>query len=75
MQCFLDPVYRKSQRLLQLMLRRPLISTTTASILVVRFDQNPRNNMSAGDIARAARDLESNGVAIADSNFELNHWP
>ncbi len=43
-------------------------------ILVVRFDQNPRNNMSAGDIARAVRNLESNGVAIADACFELNHW-
>jgi hypothetical protein len=43
-------------------------------ILLVRFDQNPRNNMSAGDIARAVRNLESAGVAIADSYFELNHW-
>jgi hypothetical protein len=43
-------------------------------ILVVRFDQNPRNNMSAGDIARAVRNLEGHGVAIADSYFELNHW-
>jgi hypothetical protein len=42
-------------------------------ILLVRFDQNPRNNMSAGDIARAVRNLESAGVAIADSYFELNH--
>jgi hypothetical protein len=42
-------------------------------ILVVRFDSNPRNNMSAGDIARAVRNLESAGVAIADSYHELNH--
>jgi Domain of unknown function (DUF5615) len=43
-------------------------------ILVVRFDSNPRNNMSAADIARAIRNLESAGVAIVDSYHELNHW-
>jgi hypothetical protein len=45
-----------------------------AGILVVRFDNNPRNNMSAGDIARAVRNLENAAVAITDSYFELNHW-
>jgi hypothetical protein len=43
-------------------------------ILVVLFDDNPRNTMSLGDIARAIRNLESAGVAIADSYHELNHW-
>ena len=43
-------------------------------ILVVRYDNNPRNNMSPGDIARAVRNLEKAGVAIADSYYELNHW-
>ena len=43
-------------------------------ILVVRYDNNPRNNMSSGDIARAVRNLEASGVAIADSYHELNHW-
>ena len=43
-------------------------------ILVVRYDKNPRNNMSPGDIARAVRNLENAGVAIADSYYELNHW-
>ena len=43
-------------------------------VLVVLFDNNPRNNMSAGDIARAVRNLENAGVAIADSYHELNHW-
>jgi predicted nuclease of predicted toxin-antitoxin system len=43
-------------------------------ILVVRYDNNPRNNMSAGDIARAVRNLENAGVPIADSYHELNHW-
>jgi hypothetical protein len=44
------------------------------SILVVRFDSNPRNSMSAGDVARAVGNLENAGVPIADSYFELNHW-
>ena len=43
-------------------------------ILVVLFDNDPRNNMSPGDIARAVRNLEKAGVAIADSYHELNHW-
>ena len=43
-------------------------------ILVVRYDNDPRNNMSPGDIARAVRNLENAGVAIADSYHELNHW-
>jgi hypothetical protein len=45
-----------------------------SGILVVRFDSNPRNNLSAGDIARAVRNLESAAVCIADGYFELNHW-
>ena len=43
-------------------------------ILVVRHDNNPRNNMSPGDIARAVRNLENAGLTIADSYHELNHW-
>jgi hypothetical protein len=43
-------------------------------ILVVRYDNNPRNNMSAGDIARAVRNLEKARVPLADSYYELNHW-
>ena len=43
-------------------------------ILLVRFDRNPRNNLSAGDIARAVRNLEAAGVVVHDSYFELNHW-
>src|SRR5262245_36998391 len=45
-----------------------------AGILVVLFDNDPRKNMSAGDIARAVRNLENAGVPIADSYHELNHW-
>jgi predicted nuclease of predicted toxin-antitoxin system len=43
-------------------------------ILVVRYDKDPRNNMSPCDIARAVRNPERAGVAIADSYHELNHW-
>lgn len=43
-------------------------------ILVVRFDNNPRHNMSSGDIVRAVRNLENAGVPVADSYHELNHW-
>ena len=43
-------------------------------VLVVRYDNNPRNNMSAGDIARAIRNLENAGVLLVDSYYELNHW-
>src|SRR5262249_32926246 len=43
-------------------------------ILVVRYDSNPRNNMSAGDIARAVRNLDKAGVPLVDSYYELNHW-
>jgi hypothetical protein len=43
-------------------------------ILVVLYDNNPRNNMSRGDIARAVRNLEKAGVPIHYSYQELNHW-
>jgi hypothetical protein len=43
-------------------------------VLVIRYDNNPRNNMSSGDIARAVRNLEKAGIAIIDSFLELNHW-
>jgi hypothetical protein len=45
-----------------------------SGILVVLYDNNPRNNLSAGDIARAVRNLDNSGVAIGDSYHELNHW-
>jgi hypothetical protein len=43
-------------------------------VLVVRYDNNPRNNMSTGDIARAVRNLENGGAPVAHSYHELNHW-
>jgi hypothetical protein len=43
-------------------------------ILIVRYDNNPKNNMSSGDVARAIRNLENASVPIADMYHELNHW-
>jgi predicted nuclease of predicted toxin-antitoxin system len=43
-------------------------------VLVVRYDNDPRNNMSTGDIARAVRNLENARVTISDSCHQLNHW-
>lgn len=43
-------------------------------VLVIRFDDDPRNRMSHGAIVRAVRNLERAGIAIADSYHELNHW-
>jgi predicted nuclease of predicted toxin-antitoxin system len=45
-----------------------------AGILVVRYDDNPRNNMALGDIARAIQKLQQAGVPMVDSLYELNHW-
>jgi len=45
-----------------------------AGVLLVRYDANPRNNMSVADIARAIRNLEKSGVTIPDVYHELNHW-
>ena len=43
-------------------------------ILVVRFDNNPRNSMTIAAVVRAVRNLEKSGVAIAAMYYELNHW-
>jgi hypothetical protein len=45
-----------------------------AGNLVVRFDSDPRNNMSPGVIARAVGNLDKAAVDIADSYFVLNSW-
>jgi hypothetical protein len=42
--------------------------------LYLDFDNDPRNSMSSGDIARAVRHLENAAVPIVDSYFVLNHW-
>ena len=58
-------------------LHDPVVFAATGhhgGILVVLFDNDPRNNMSAGDIARAFRNLENASAPIADSYHELNHW-
>jgi predicted nuclease of predicted toxin-antitoxin system len=43
-------------------------------ILVVRFDNDPRHNLTERAIATALENLESSGVAVADQIHVLNHW-
>jgi predicted nuclease of predicted toxin-antitoxin system len=43
-------------------------------ILVVRFDNDPRHNLTERAITAAIGNLESSGVAVADSIHVLNHW-
>jgi predicted nuclease of predicted toxin-antitoxin system len=43
-------------------------------ILVVRFDNDPRHNLTERAIATALGNLESSGVELADRIHVLNHW-
>ena len=43
-------------------------------ILVVRFDNDPRHNLTERAIATAIGNLESSGAAVADRIHVLNHW-
>ena len=43
-------------------------------ILVVRFDNDPRHNLTERAIATALGNLESAGVMVADRIHVLNHW-
>ena len=43
-------------------------------ILVVRFDNDPRHNLTERAITAAIGNLESSGMAVADSIHVLNHW-
>ena len=43
-------------------------------ILVVRFDNDSRHNLTERAIAMALGNLESSGVVIADGIHVLNHW-
>jgi predicted nuclease of predicted toxin-antitoxin system len=43
-------------------------------ILVVRFDNDPRQNLSERAIATALENLESSGLAVAEQIHILNHW-
>jgi hypothetical protein len=45
-----------------------------AGILVVRFDNDPRNNLTERGIATALGNLEASGATIADQIHVLNHW-
>jgi predicted nuclease of predicted toxin-antitoxin system len=43
-------------------------------ILVVRFDNDPRHNLTERGIATALKNLESSGIVVADQVHVLNHW-
>jgi hypothetical protein len=43
-------------------------------LLIVRFDGDPRHNMTEQGIAAAISRLESSGVPIADRLHVLNQW-
>jgi predicted nuclease of predicted toxin-antitoxin system len=43
-------------------------------ILIVRFDNDPRHNLSDRGIATALSKLESSGVPIRSQIHVLNHW-
>jgi len=43
-------------------------------LLIVRFDDDPRHNLTERGIATALRNLESSGVSIPSQIHVLNHW-
>jgi predicted nuclease of predicted toxin-antitoxin system len=45
-----------------------------SGVLVVRFEYNPRHNLTDRGIASAISQLEASGVAIADQLHILNQW-
>ena len=45
-----------------------------SGVLVVRFDNDPRHNMTHRGIVSALDKLESSGVPISDWIHVLNHW-
>jgi hypothetical protein len=45
-----------------------------AGIMIVRFDNDPRHNLTDRGISTALSKLESSGVTIADRIHVLNQW-
>ena len=45
-----------------------------SGILVVRFDNDPRHNLTERAIAAALGKLEASGVPVTDKIHVLNHW-
>src|SRR4051794_19556481 len=43
-------------------------------LLIVRFDNDPRHNLTHRGIASALAKLEASGVPIPDQIHVLNHW-
>ena len=47
---------------------------THPGLLVIRFDNDPKRDMSEPQIVRAIGNLESAGVPLANQVYILNHW-
>jgi predicted nuclease of predicted toxin-antitoxin system len=47
---------------------------TRPGILVVRFDNDPRNNLTDRGFATAVKNLEASGMRVAGQLHILNHW-
>jgi hypothetical protein len=45
-----------------------------AGMMIVRFDNDPRHNLTDRGISTALSKLESSGVPIADRIHVLNQW-
>ena len=43
-------------------------------LLIVRFDNDPRHNLTDRGIVTALKNLESSGVPIPSQLHVLNHW-
>jgi predicted nuclease of predicted toxin-antitoxin system len=43
-------------------------------VLIVRFDNDPRHNLTDRGISGAIHKLESSGIPISDRLHVLNHW-
>ncbi len=43
-------------------------------LLIVRFDNDPRHNLTDRGIVTALGNLEASGVTITDQLHVLNHW-
>jgi predicted nuclease of predicted toxin-antitoxin system len=43
-------------------------------LLIVRFDDDPRHNLTERGIVTAVKNLESSGISIPSQIHVLNHW-
>ena len=47
---------------------------THPGILVIRFDNDPKRDMSDWQVARAIANLQSAGLSLENEVYILNHW-